>query len=89
MVTGVLRMEWRDQVRLAGKLEVEAVLELLIVLRKDADREAALEGGDTRECPSVERQALRAAKFLYRQLPVVADNKAVPRIEERGRDIAT
>ena len=76
-------LERTNQVRFAGSLEIETGEQLIVVLLRNSDRESRLECGDAGKRPAVEQLFLKSLILRDRQLPVVAEDEAVPRVEER------
>src|SRR6266478_23864 len=76
-------LERRRHIWLPRSLEIEAGLQLDVVLFRNADGEARLERRDSGHRPAVERLALETFVLRNRHFPVIAQNEAVPCIEQR------
>src|SRR6266436_5257417 len=71
--------EGADEVWLARRLEVKCGVELLnVILRGDADREAALETQNARYFPAIQKFAFKTVKLRHWQVPYIVENEAVP-----------
>src|SRR4051812_35656978 len=74
-------LEWGQYVRLAGRLEIEAGLQLDIILFGDAHGEACLKGRNPGHCPAIQHFSGKPFVLRYRQFPVVTEHKSVARVE--------
>lgn len=77
----IVGLERSGQIRLPGRLEVKlAVQELVVCLRRYADREAALQAFDAGYFPSIQQLAFEPVKLGNRQVPNEVDYKAMSRV---------
>ena len=80
-------MERRCNVRLTWRLEIEARLQLDIVLLGNANRETALESGDPGNSPAIKGLAGETLVLGHGQFPVVAQDKSMACIIQRARTV--
>src|SRR5207302_2176951 len=68
--------------------ELDAGLQVEVVLLRCADRKTRLERSDSRQSPAVQGLTLESFIFRQRQFPVVAQHEALPRVKKRQCPIA-
>src|SRR5947209_11382336 len=76
-------MEWCDLVRFSGKFEIEAIHQLIVCQGGNLNGESSLKSCDTRDSPAIKQLTFGPSKFACRQLPVVAEDKPMTRVERR------
>ena len=79
--------EWRHQAGCFCADKKIAIDQLVIVGGGQANRESALKLCDPRNCPVIQNLACQALMLRQWQLPVIADHKALRRVEQGQRAV--
>src|SRR6266849_5248199 len=77
--------ETPGDIRLTDRLKVEAAQKLPVISRENPNRKARLICDDAGERPAVDHLTRIARPVRNWQLPIIAENKAVPGIKQRER----